>query len=252
MNTDIRIITSFKDHPKRIKLEMMLGKEATSYLIDLWLSTAVNKPDGILTEWDELDIAIAAGWRKDPLVFCKALIDCKFLKKKGKIYIIHDWDEHQGWACGAKKRSEHARVAAISRWDKRTKIKAKTILKQCDTDARAMPEHQLGNAPTPKPSPKPKPNPEPKQKTSTGTTPQSVKIFRENANRYPAKSWFKTIHETVGDIPEDLELWGKIVHAYVGQGWNPTNVSNMLEFYKMREIPKSGKQVTNTPTPRGM
>ena len=119
MNTDIRLITSFKDHPKRIKFEMILGKGGTSYLIDFWLSTAVNRPDGVLQGWDELDIAIAAGWREDPKVFVKALLDCGFLEARKGVYYVHDWDAHQGWASGSKARSAKARHAAQVRWSKK-------------------------------------------------------------------------------------------------------------------------------------
>ena len=68
-------------------------------------------------------------------------------------------------------------------------------------------------------------------------TPEAVKVFRSNACRYPAKSWYDDVDEAVGDGQADLDFWGKVVKAWVGLGWNPTNVSGMLEFYGRREIP---------------
>jgi len=70
--------------------------------------------------------------------------------------------------------------------------------------------------------------------------PEAVKVFRENAARYPAKSWYATLDSEIGKAEKDLKFWGEVVHGYVGMGWNPGNVSNMLEFYKRREIPGGG------------
>lgn len=79
-------------------------------------------------------------------------------------------------------------------------------------------------------------------KTKGGNkTPPAIKVFRENAHRYPAKSWYTEVDDVVGRSPPDLELWGKVVKAYVGNGWNPTNVRNMLDFFKRREIPPPAK-----------
>jgi len=206
MNTDIRLITSFKDHPKRIKLEMILGKEGTSYLIDFWLSTAVNRPDGILSNWDELDISIAAGWRKDPKEFIKALMDCGFLEKRKDTYYVHDWDAHQGWACGATARSAHASHAAKVRWSKKTgESKHEAKPEQCTPDAQAMPEHTLGNAPSPSPNPKPKPI-----KKSLVAPPPAT-------NDYHAVDYSGIWNEVTGgeiSIPKNTATWKKLQLAF--------------------------------------
>lgn len=76
-----------------------------------------------------------------------------------------------------------------------------------------------------------------KDRAGKPATPPAVKVFREMAHRYPAKSWYQDIDLEVGDDPDELELWGKVVKAYVGLGWNPTNVKVMLEFYQRGEIP---------------
>ena len=51
MNTDIRIKVSFRDHRKRKRLRSLLRPGATDYLLDLWLATAMNHPDGVLAGW---------------------------------------------------------------------------------------------------------------------------------------------------------------------------------------------------------
>ncbi len=116
MNNDIRISISFRGHRKRIKLEKTLGPKATSCLIDLWLTVAEQRPDGHLKGWDEGDIALAAGYKRDPSKFVKGLIDCGFLEKDDNGYQVHEWEKHQPWACGAEHRSEMARKAATARW----------------------------------------------------------------------------------------------------------------------------------------
>ena len=117
MNTDIRISVSFRGHRKRRKLEKTLGPKATSYLIDLWLTVAEQRPDGYLKGWDESDIALAAGYKGGASKFVKGLIDCGFLENDDSGYQLHEWERHQPWACGAEQRSERAKNAAKARWE---------------------------------------------------------------------------------------------------------------------------------------
>ena len=69
MNTDIRVSTSFKGHRKRLRLRRMIGDRSDSYLIDFWITVAMDCPTGILDGWDEMDIADAAGWHGDAQEF---------------------------------------------------------------------------------------------------------------------------------------------------------------------------------------
>lgn len=69
--------------------------------------------------------------------------------------------------------------------------------------------------------------------------PPAVKRYRVNTNLWPRKPLWKEIDEIVGHNEDDLLFWGQVVHAYVGLGWNPKNVSGMLEFYQRREIPST-------------
>lgn len=81
-------------------------------------------------------------------------------------------------------------------------------------------------------------------------TPKGVKVFRENAHRYPAKAWYDDIAAQVGEEPTALDLWGKVVKAYVGLGWNPTNVKVMLEYFGRNEIPSgNGRGQPASPAP---
>ena len=80
----------------------------------LWLSAAQHRPDGILRDWDEADIAFAAGWEGDPGTLVDALIKCKWLDiNSGGIYVLHNWQKHQGWCVGSEHRSTKSRICAL-------------------------------------------------------------------------------------------------------------------------------------------
>jgi hypothetical protein len=77
-------------------------------------------------------------------------------------------------------------------------------------------------------------------------TPEAVEAYRRATQRYPNKATWSVISETVG---EDVARWEKTVGAYVLMGWNPANVSGMLEYFKRGEIPAPGqKNGSNTHT----
>ena len=142
MNTDIRIATSFKGHRKRKKLVRLIGPRAEVYLIDLWITVAMDCPDGVLVGWDEGDIADACDWPDDPKKLVDSLIEANLLAKDSDgNYVIHGWCEHQGWACKAKQRSESARKAANAKWGNTQSVNDASASKaQCGNDAE-------GNAP---------------------------------------------------------------------------------------------------------
>ena len=67
--------------------------------------------------------------------------------------------------------------------------------------------------------------------------PAGAHIYREHAHLWPVKSWWPKLDAAVGDDPTRLELWGKVVEAWVGLGWNPRNIKTMLEYFDRGEIP---------------
>ncbi len=174
MNTDIRLSVSFKGHRKRKKFKMLLDHpSATDFLIDLWITVAVDRPDGSLAGLDSLDICLMAGWEGDCTHFVEALTAAGFIDKTEKGYEIHEWVEHNGYASGAKLRSAAAQKAAKLRWNKRLKIK-----EECDSNAPAMPPHEKGNAPYPYPYPYPSPLPIPSLKDIETPTKEKRKAPR--------------------------------------------------------------------------
>ena len=127
MNTDIRISVSFKNHRKRKRLNLLLGDGAAGYLLDLWISTAMNRPSGDLKGMDEVDIALDAGWSGDPIEFLQCAYQLRMARKKQCRRVPHTRlgrasavcfrrsnAQRKGEACGADKVgqqrgcSEHA------------------------------------------------------------------------------------------------------------------------------------------------
>jgi hypothetical protein len=174
MNKDIRLATSFKGHRKRKRLRRFLGDRSDSYLIDLWLTVAMDCPEGVLLGWDKMDIADACGWEGDPEELVSALIESNWLEKDSDAnYIIHDWCEHQGWACKAKSRSEAASKNILLRWalretkkentpDFKKWFKSEYVYQNGHTTNNILSYYESytnGNTPSPSPSPSPLPIP---------------------------------------------------------------------------------------------
>ncbi len=182
MNTDIRISVSFRSHRKRKRLHLLLGPGSTDYLIDLWLSTAMNHPSGVLSGMDELDISLEAGWEGDSQKFVSALLECGFLDKtESGDYCLHDWEDHQGYVVHADVRKEKARKAAQKRWG--TTSDAQSMPQAC-------PEHATRNAPSPTPIPDPKPeeNKIPPIAPPRGTDGDVPPAFDQFWRAYPKKT----------------------------------------------------------------
>lgn len=172
MNTDIRISVSFKSHRKRAKFRMLVGERATDYLIDLWLSVAMDRPDGNLQGLDDMDIAIMSGWTGEPKVFVDALISVGFLDSTTverplngvttNGYSLHDWTEHNGYACAADDRSDKSRFSRMAKTHpviyEELKAKSYTSITSEEYKRLTTVERPLTNRLSPLPSPLPLPS----------------------------------------------------------------------------------------------
>jgi hypothetical protein len=114
--SDIRVNVLLRRHRKRRRLEKLIGPGAVGYLIDLWIATAVSRPDGVLSGWGPVDIAEEVDWTGDPEELIGALIESGFVdRREDGVVIVHDWMVHQGWASGSSSRSNVARLKALIR-----------------------------------------------------------------------------------------------------------------------------------------
>jgi hypothetical protein len=118
MNTDFRVSVSFAVHPKTTKLLKRLRAQGVASLIFLWAHTAAHRWDGVLTNMDEEDIALAARWPRDPHEFVRQLEEIGFLDKVGDTYVVHGWAEVNPWAAAHTARRERAQKAARAKWAK--------------------------------------------------------------------------------------------------------------------------------------
>lgn len=146
---DIRIDVSFLNHRKRKRLTQLLGPGATDYLIDLWITTSMTRPKGILHGMDEIDIALDANFPGDAHEFCRIMCEVRFLDHMDDgTYVIHDWLKHQPFVYYGDIRSERARNSVRKRYELQAEYKHPT--------KRIRPVKKTY---TPNPSPIPSPTP---------------------------------------------------------------------------------------------
>ena len=116
MISDIRVNVLLRNHRKLRRLEKSIGPGACGYLINLWIATAVSRPDGVLIGWTPGDIAEEVGWQGDPSELIEAYKSAGWVDQRDDgVVIVHDWATHQGWATGANDRSNRQRFKALIR-----------------------------------------------------------------------------------------------------------------------------------------
>lgn len=210
MNSDIRLQMSFYSNTKVKRLYRELGADGPLSLLFLWLYVAENRPHGELRGMDIEDVAIAAQWPGEAERFVECITRLKFLDRKGKLLVVHDWESNNPWAFGAPERKIKAANAAKAKWSKNNKKSA--CYEQdlaCSPDARS-------NAPSPSPSP----SPIPKEPTAAHTRTELVFLdcFAEKENRlkelFPQHN-YEVVKETCiahyRTKPPPLDPWADIM-----------------------------------------
>lgn len=160
---DARIQTTLPAHPKTKRLLRALGGEGGWYLVRLFLWAAENRSDGDLTGISDEDIELAIDWPGAPRTFVDALHACGFVEGPEGARGIHDWADHNGWACGAAMRAAKARWNAIKRHHGEAAADRQVPEYRATSSATSnapsnRPALQLiasSNAPSPSPSPSP-------------------------------------------------------------------------------------------------
>jgi len=163
---DFRVDVGFFRHVKTKKLKRMLGIEGVMLLQMLWAYAAENKHDGEHIYSIE-DIELAVDWDGENGAFGISLEEIGFIDRVENGYVLHEWEDHNGFAATANTRSEKARVAANARWGNGKNKEKKGVSDICSADAGANVEHDAhstgehmqhdasSNAPSPSPSPSP-------------------------------------------------------------------------------------------------
>ena len=146
---DIRIGVDFPDHPKVRALSRRIGEDCIKYLIRFWLWTARYKPKGNLKGIDAAEIEFAAGWGGKGGELHAALLKEGWIHESDKGLVVHQWGEHQPWACRAEERRERAKKAARARWN----VNAHSIAGGITNGIAGS--NAEGNTPSPLPFPSP-------------------------------------------------------------------------------------------------
>jgi phage replication O-like protein O len=60
----------------------------------------------------------------------------------------------------------------------------------------------------------------------------SLDIYREVFRRHVPTIYQKQVIESVGDVEADWHRWGKACKTWLGHGWNPGNIIDLLEYHK--------------------
>lgn len=103
-----------RDHPKTIRLATRLGvhrMQAVGHLHALWWWCLAYADTGDLTEFEDAEIAVGAGWDDDPGDFVAALSASGWLDGDRS---VHDWHEYAGKLV-EKRRADAERKAAARR-----------------------------------------------------------------------------------------------------------------------------------------
>jgi hypothetical protein len=239
MNTDIRIAVSFRGHRKRKKLSLLLGEESAGYLVDLWIGVAISRPEGVLTDFDAVDVALEANYNGDPEKLLTALIETGWIKRDDNgVLFVNDWNDHNAYASGAKKRSEAARKAARIRWKNRGV--------SCDGKADSCGAHK--NAYAPSPNPNPNPNPSPKALAQK----KPIRSSKKFADRFFLfENELKEIKDTGEPLQEFYEgqfnLWALIQKA-TNNGAHPAAIAKVLKGM-YRKITNGKSETIKKPVP---
>lgn len=115
MNPDFRVHVDFFDHFKAIKLQKQLGPEGVIALMRLWAWTAKNRPNGVLSGMDGVDVEIAARWSGKQGAFNDVTTALRLLDFADGAYRLHDWKDYNEWQAEAQNRSDSSRLARMAK-----------------------------------------------------------------------------------------------------------------------------------------
>lgn len=155
------------------------------------------------------------------------LIECGILADDTGLYFIPKFSERQGRPQSEKRAMWRERQARL-REQKETK------------------ESVTRDSPVTNASRVEKSRVEKREKSAAKPpTPPQIESYRKAAHRYPNKSLYPLICEKVKDDQASLLLFEQIVTGWIAMGWNPSNISGILEFVERGEVPHRNGQNGN-------
>lgn len=238
MNSDIRLSTSFFGHRKTKKLRKRCGEAGIISLLKLWVYVAENNPSGLLSGWKPEDVELSGEWGGDDGIFCKAIVDVKFLTENGDGFRVHDWEDHNPYAAGAVERSNKARFSklkqaypklyeqllekgygAITSSDYKEKVEKHLVSIQRNASEPLGDSQRIGSE-TPAPSPSPSPSP---------------KVFLSDSIEYRLadylKKWLLKNNPNAKAKNCDMQKWSKQIDYMIRiDKRNPDEIKEVIKF----------------------
>ncbi len=180
---------------------------------------------------------------KDVTGWLRELIDANLVASyhvNGHDYIrAVTWDKHQHVRA---QRSKYPEPIA----DDDALLADDITCKQPLADDGICPRNPIQSNPNPNPNPNRAGASAPAGKPASPPLPPAAQVFVENGGKWPSGSLadgttkrakaIATIAETVGDDPDDLSFWGRVVAAYCLQ-WSGHSYTTMLGYFRDRRIP---------------
>lgn len=244
-NTDIRLLLSFRNHPKTKKLRRTHGEAGVLGVIYLYMFAAECKPDGQLSGMDEFDIALACDFEGEHEAFVSDLVKFGFLDLDDGVYSIHDWSENNPYAAGAKERSEKAKKAAKARWGTNNQEvtgekDAPSINEHSGKHEEALPDAQTSNAPSPSPSPSPEPK-------SRGARKRGTRLPKNWQPSRELKSW--ALNERPGmDLQRVIDSFTDYWIAKTGQAATKLDWGATFRNWVRNEKPNGSSKQNSRPS----
>lgn len=229
MNTDFRVSVDFFAHHKTRKLRRKLGADAVLCLLQLWAYAARLRADGNLSGMSTEDVELAADWDGDEGALVSGLIAVGYIDGDEGDYTLHDWAENNPWVAEAKTRSDKAKKGAAARWSKREQPEAECgeQPEQCSSNAQAMHEHELSNAPSP--------SPEEKNSLSTPLTPHATDVQQPEEPPMPSLEWqeLRAYYDEHARTEGPMEGYGDYLAAKGAKAWpGQTAVYDAIDRWK--------------------
>jgi hypothetical protein len=224
-SADFRLDSGFYSHPKIRRLHAGLGAEGVLSWILILAHASQYKTNGRFTGMSDDEIALSAHCAGDSGKFIQTLVELRLLDRRGKTLSLHDWDEHNGYAASYSIRSERARKAAETRWDKK-RGDAQRNGGQSGSNAQAsdLPKHSSGNPPSPSPDPKPK-----TQKGKKASASITAWPWPEGE---PAPNWWIEKANAVGlDPATEWELWRSVALSHDDMkysNWKQASIGRLI------------------------
>ncbi|WP_407310979.1 hypothetical protein [Desulfosporosinus sp. SB140] len=187
-------------HPKTKKLARLLGISAVTavgHLHFLWWWALDYIQDGLLSKYDEFDIAEACMWEGDEKFFVNALVKARFIDETENGLVIHDWLDYAGRIVTQREITKNKTKERVRKYREKVGKTSNADVTRYSNDGNA--DETPCNAPT-------VPNP-----TVPNTTNSTVPNNNNNNAREEIEQSLSESEEIVSETAQDVSNLGETV-----------------------------------------